>query len=609
MTARRPAGILAAMRLLRPVSLGVVVVGGLAAAALLVACPRGGELPPKRPVTAARGSVTLSIVGTNDLHGALDRLPILAGYVANLRAARAADGGAVVLLDAGDMFQGTLESNLNEGAAVIEAYNAIGYTAAAIGNHEFDFGPPGPAATVEAADDDPRGALKARAVEAKFPLLTANITDVESGTRIKWPNMPASVVIDAAGVQVGIIGVTTEATPFTTMPANFVGLAMLQPAAAVHGEAERLRAGGAEVVIVSAHVGSKCADLTNPADTSSCETDEELFLMANALPRGLVDVIIAGHTHAAMAHRVNDIAVIESYSSGRAFGRVDLRINADGRVVASTIRAPQDLCALDPEGKPVPAAACDPGEYEGAPVVPDAAIAAIVARAMAPAQELRQERLGPTELAAPFPKAYDRESPEGNLIVDWMLALRSDADVALTNGGGLRADLPAGPLTYGALYEAMPFDNRFALVTLNGKHLRKLVVNNLHSGSGIFSWGGMTVEAKCAGGELKVTLRDAGGNTIDDERTLTLVTSDFLASGGDGAIGRLGLPDGSVQVTDVVIRDAIAAHLRAQPVRAKPAPLRPGDFFDPKRPRLAYPGARPVKCGGSDAGQGRGEPD
>src|SRR6187549_3062659 len=107
----------------------------LIVALLLAGCPKkdAAQRPPPR---VAHGSVTISIVGTNDLHGAVDRLPILAGYVANLRAARAADGGAVLLIDAGDMFQGTLESNLNEGASVIAAYNALGYAASAVGNHD-----------------------------------------------------------------------------------------------------------------------------------------------------------------------------------------------------------------------------------------------------------------------------------------------------------------------------------------------------------------------------------------------------------------------------------------------------------------------------------------
>ena len=97
--------------------------------------------------------MTLSVVGTNDLHGALvpggperGGLASFGGYVANLRAVRARDG-AVLLVDAGDMWQGTMESNLSEGRTVVDVYNQLGYTAAAIGNHELDFGPVGPAPT------------------------------------------------------------------------------------------------------------------------------------------------------------------------------------------------------------------------------------------------------------------------------------------------------------------------------------------------------------------------------------------------------------------------------------------------------------------------------
>ncbi len=140
------------------------------------AAPAPAVAPAPAPAPKP-GAVTLTIIGTNDLHGALERLPIFAGFVANVRAARAADGGGVLLLDGGDMFQGTLESNLGEGADVVRAYNQLGYAAAAIGNHEFDFGPAGPRVTVASAEDDAHGALKARAAEARFPFVSSNIID------------------------------------------------------------------------------------------------------------------------------------------------------------------------------------------------------------------------------------------------------------------------------------------------------------------------------------------------------------------------------------------------------------------------------------------------
>src|SRR5882672_11143215 len=191
--------------------------------AVAIGCSQPAPAPHPPPVVR-HGTRTISIVGTNDLHGALDRLPLLAGFIANLRAARAADGGGVLVVDAGDLFQGTLESNLAEGADVVRAYNAMGYAASAVGNHEFDYGPEGPAVTAQSVEDDPRGALKARVREAKFPFLVANILDDKSGERIKWQNMPPSTLVEVAGTLIGIVGASTEQTPYTTMPANFVGL-------------------------------------------------------------------------------------------------------------------------------------------------------------------------------------------------------------------------------------------------------------------------------------------------------------------------------------------------------------------------------------------------
>jgi 2',3'-cyclic-nucleotide 2'-phosphodiesterase (5'-nucleotidase family) len=556
----------------------------------LVACsqPARPENGPRPPPQKKPGAITLTLLGTNDLHGAIERLPMLAGYVANVRAARYADGGGVMLVDAGDMFQGTLESNLSEGADVVRAYNQIGYTAAAVGNHEFDYGPEGPAVTAASVEDDPRGALKKRATEAKFPLLVANVHDKASGARIKWPNMPASTLIDVAGIKVGIIGVTTEATPFTTMPANFVGLQMAPTVEVISDEAKQLRAKGAGVIIVTAHIGSKCKNLDQPNDISSCDQDEELFHVIKDLPKGTVDAIVAGHTHAAMAHRIEDIAVIESYSSGRAFGRVDLRISPDGHVTSVKIHKPQMLCPNEGTGNPMPIASCKPAPYEGAPVTPDPAVQLIVDEALAKAGARRSEKLGVT-LAGKVTKSYGEESIEGNWFCDLMLVAQPTANVSVTNGGGLRADIPAGELTYGQLFEAMPFDNRFAVVDLKGSHLRKLVTSNLQRGGAILSWGGLAAKAKCTGEKLDVAITVAG-KPLSDNASYKLVTSDFLASGGDGLIGRLKLADGSVKLTDVIIRDAMAEVLRKKKGTVDTAKIA-------AQKRLDYPGKRPVQCG------------
>ncbi|HUJ59979.1 MAG TPA: bifunctional UDP-sugar hydrolase/5'-nucleotidase [Kofleriaceae bacterium] len=552
--------------------------------AALVACSAPAAAPP------GLGPRTISIIGTNDLHGALIRLPLLAGYIANVRAARARDGG-VLLVDAGDLFQGTLESNLAEGADVIRAYNAMGYNASAIGNHEFDFGPVGPAVTVKAAGEDPRGALKARIGEAHFPFLVTNIADDATGKAIDWPNTAPGTMVEIAGVRIGLIGASTEHTPSTTMPANFAGLHMLPTARMIAGEAMALRGAGAQVIVVIAHLGSECKDLDHPDDVSTCDQSEEVFHVLAEVPKGLVDVFVAGHTHAAIAHRIDGVAVIESYSSGRAFGRIDLVVDR-GKIVSTTIDKPQLICPLDAYQNPIPVADCHPAPYEGRPVVADAAIQHIVDDSLARARERSDEKLGVT-LAGPITKTYKTESQEGDLVTDLMREARPEADVAMTNGGGLRADLPPGELTYGALFQAMPFDNRFSLISLTGVQLRELVADNLTRAGSILSWSGLQATARCVAGSIDLDIA-INGKPLDDATTYKVVTSDFLASGGDGLLADTKLAPDAVQPTDVIIREAVANVLRA----------RKGTTVDPAAfatKRLVYPGVRPVSCHEGDA--------
>lgn len=558
----------------------------------LLGCPSHSDSPPVAGGTgpaAASDTVVISVVATNDLHGKVAYLPIIAGYVANLRAERAAGGGGVVLVDAGDMFQGTLESNLNEGAAVIAAYNQMGYAAAAIGNHEFDFGPAGEAPVPKKPGDDPRGALKARAEQADFPFLAANLLDLKRGKRVDWPGFEASTMVEVAGVSVGIVGVATIETPYTTMPANFAGLEVMPLPETIEREADALRDRGAEVVVAVVHAGGQCDAFDDPRDLGSCHLEDELFRVVNALPRGLVDVVTAGHTHKGVAHLVNGVAVVEGYCCGTAFSRVDLSVDRTTKKVSGErIFPPHDVCP----GRAT-AANCQPGEYEGKPVVADTRVAAVLREALARADEARKVSLGVT-LTAPVKRARSEESALGNLFADLMLAARPDADIALNNSGSLRADWPAGVLTYGSLYETMPFDNRFATVHMHGRDLERLMAGNLRKSGGVFLISGMRLRARCNGGSLEVEMIRPNGTPVADDEEVTLLTSDYLASGGDGAISALNLPHDAIAIENgQPIRDAVAEVLRARGGVIDP---KDPSIFDPAHPRFDFPGARPVTC-------------
>jgi 5'-nucleotidase len=546
---------------------------------------------PENPSPRADDLVTISIIGTNDLHGHVRALPLLGGYLANLRRVRA-DDGAVVLLDGGDMFQGTLESNLGEGEVVVSAYEVLGYDAVAIGNHEFDYGPSGPRTTPREPGDEPRGALAARVRQAGFPFLNANLVERDTNRRLDL-GLP-SVLLERASIPIGVIGVSTEQTLTTTIAANVADLDIRPLAREIATEARALRQQGAAVVIVAAHAGGDCERFEEPDDLASCDPEQEIFEVARELPSGLVDAIVAGHTHRAVAHRVNGIPIIEAYSYGVAFGRVDLEIDRSSRrVVGLRLHPPQHLCG-NAEASPEQAfEMCAPPPYEGMPVLPDARVAAVIAPTLERAAVERERRLGPT-LVHRFEAQYATESALGNFLVDLMLEARGDADAALINGGGLRADLPEGPLQYGALYQAFPFDNRFAIVQMSAGDLAQMIAENLASRGGILSIGGLRARARCETGELRVSLMRGDGRPVQSDEILRVLTSDFLATGREGMFQliRERTPDAIAIEDGPPIREAMMEVL----TRHGETVFRAVDFYDPEQPRIAYEGTRPLSC-------------
>ena len=511
----------------------------------------------------------LTIVGTNDLHGHLEALPVFASIVRAIRETRGRE--SVLLLDGGDLFQGTLESNLGEGSAVVSAYDAIGYDAAAIGNHEFDFGPVGPHATPASPDEDPRGALLARSRQAQFAWLSANLVDAKTGALPAWPNLHKSVLLERAGTRVGIIGVSTEDTATTTIAADFDGLRMESIAKALREESQALRSRGATVVVAVGHVGSSCSDLGDPRDTSSCELGSELLRALQDVPRGTIDAFVAGHTHKAVAHYLEGVPVIESFSAGRAFGRIDLVLDRDGHVIESRIQKPTDIK--------------DGSTFEGRVISSDPELAAVIAPALEVARARKEAKVG-VVLEAPIVRSYDHESAEGNLFADLMRGAAVGADAAVTNGGGLRANLPAGELSYGALFEAMPFDNRLATVKMKARDLARLIADNAETDKGILSLAGLRAEVQCKKSAAFVTLRREDGRAVEDEELLTVVTSDFLATGGDGAR----FPKDAVVLTNTFLRDALEQGLRAK------GRVSPTMVLDAAHPRIAFTTPRPVRC-------------
>jgi 5'-nucleotidase len=523
----------------------------------LLACRTPSPPPPSAQVEPREvAPIRLTLVGTNDTHGWVKPhewtiagrtveeggAAAFAGYLANVRAD---NPGGVLLLDAGDLFQGTLISNLSEGQVVIDVYNSLGYQAAAIGNHEFDYGPVGEVSVASDPSLDPFGALKARLAQAKFPMLSVNLYDAKTGERPSWLGNDGTTIVEVKGVKVGLLGLTTPTTPWTTNPVNVSSLRFgsLVPEAAQ--AAQRLRQAGAEVVIAISHAGGKCASIANPRDLSTCDRqDGEIFDLLESLPKGTLDAVIAGHTHAPLGNFVNGTPVIETPGMGRAFGVIELYVDpARHKVIeAKTELHPNvPICPVADEATGRCDAASLKGKgvkwveasFLGRPVQIDRALDASLAPALARVKSEQERALG-VSVPVTLSRNYNAESGLGDVLADSLRA-EEKADVALLNPGGLRADLPAGALTFGAIYEVLPFDNTIATLTVDGDTLHRLLIAAYNGHKGVFQQSGLKVKlGSCPGQDRLKSVVLADGTPIKKEKHYKIAVPDFLARGGDG---------------------------------------------------------------------------
>ncbi|MEN7342514.1 MAG: bifunctional UDP-sugar hydrolase/5'-nucleotidase [Pseudomonadota bacterium] len=515
-------------------------------------------------------TVILSVLGTNDVHGELDGhdkgLLAFSAYVDAVRQLRSQDGG-VVLLDAGDMWQGTLESNLNEGAAVMATYNALGYDAATVGNHEFDFGPVGPRAIPESPDDDPRGVIKARAREAQFAFLAANILDEKTNAPVRWPNVTPTVLFTRAGVRIGVIGLSTAETLTSTIGANTVGLEMAPLLDTVVTNAKRLRADGAQLVFVVAHAGGECAEFDDPRDLSSCDESDEIFRLAQALPAGLVNHIVAGHHHEGIAHIVNDVVITSAYTRLRAFDRVDFEVDrVSGKVVNRVVYPPQSMCLERSSStrRCGPNGGIGDATYEGISLRLMPEVSEIVSAAMDVSLALKSEPLG-VELLGPFTRANEPFSLIGKMMTA-AIREQSGADIAIHNvAGGIRADFQSGPLTYGDVFRVFPFDNRLTLLDMTGASLRRLLRGQVHVYGRRVGVDGIRIKVACENNTMSLTLVRPDGRVIADEDSVTVASHDYLLLGGMNVFTPV-MPEGGFMIdhSQPKIRDLWVKWFRQQ---------------------------------------------
>jgi 5'-nucleotidase len=504
--------------------------------------PSGNKILPTQLVTNAEALAWVrearyplyTFLSTNDFHGQLEPKtlsssnPVMVGGAAYdmtyINDYKAGNPFGTVLMDGGDVMQGTPISNLLGGASTIDVYNQMGYKASVVGNHEFDWGLTG---------------LQARMAQAKFPMLLANVFNSRTDTRPDW--MVPTTMLTVKGQQVGVIGVTSKDTPTIVMAGNTAGLEFRPAGPVVTQLAAELRAAGADLIVVLAHM---------PGSQSSTTGVVSGELTEAAVPG--VDLIISGHAHGKIAGKVNNIPIIQQYASGTALGISDLRYDRLNRNILSS--ATQVVTTYNANKAPETGIATRVQYYKDQ-------IAPIVNQVKATTWGTISRMANPSG-----------ESAMGNLLTDaqrW----KAGTQIAFTNPGGIRADIifPSYPheVTYGDLLTVQPFDNKLVTLNLTGAQIYNLLeqqfaVNRILPVSGLkYTYNlGLPVGSRIT----SIALND-GTPILPDATIYSIACNEFIATGGDGFSVFLGATNVTrIGVSDLdALVDYISFHWGAAP--------------------------------------------
>ncbi len=510
------------------------------------------------------------LVSTTDLHGHLIEQTSKAGIkvggintmLSYFNAIKGQDP-ETVFVDSGDLFQGTLVSNLNDGASVIKFYNDIGYAASVIGNHDFDFGPGKGYSVAIRPDQDPLGALKARELQANFPFVSANICSIDEdkgGCLDVNTFTPAKLaqpylIRKVHGLKLGIIGLTTPITPEVTMAQNVNRLRFMPMADTLKRFIPEMKSQGVQVIVVLAHSGGFC-------DNGVCNPSDEIFSMIDGLDdatRAAISIVFAGHTHNYVNTTYHNVPVMIEGAYGQSFGLVNLTYHYSDQSVTATTRQSLDFCQKvfsdtnncnKGSGK-----LTDPNMF-GSPILADTKGEEIIQTELDEANKIggvvvgksnsdltKGNTGGESSLGAFMTDAYR------NCYLDSTCTKK--ADIAFQNNGGIRSSkIASGEIIYNEIFELQPFDNMIATVQINGAQVRDLLGlwysynKEVPQVSGIkISYDPSAVIQRTvtnAAGQSKSVsdpvknITDDQGNPILDTQSYTIVASDFLVTGGDG---------------------------------------------------------------------------
>jgi 5'-nucleotidase/UDP-sugar diphosphatase len=504
--------------------------------------------------------LNIYICYTNDLHGRITEQeadflnpnfpPMLGGgaSAANIifeyREKAKQNGDIFLLLDAGDIFQGTPLGTKTSGKAIVDYMNQIGYDAVTAGNHDFDLGK-------EVFIDLTR--------QANFPILSANLVDKSTDSVFSY--IRPYIIKKEAGLRIGIFGVTTEATEQMSFPQNIEGLDFTAELPAAQRAVDELRKEKVDLVIGVVHMGL-------PYDTEEgynnlLEMDQqnivkESYLNAMEIAHYVkgIDFLFGGHIHRGYdkpwSDPINHTLVFQNYGNGGNLGLVKIEIDRETKTIAGYKLPGKDSGLL----------LLTEDEYW-----PNQEIYATIKKVQNEVEKGYDEVIGISEYTLTRGQG---EAPLNNLICDAMVDA-TRADFSFTNFGGIRSNLEAGPITPRDIFKVLPFGNSLVVLHLPGEFLKELIEAKIADNrSGLAIGGGQVIYDREGIDGNKIRVFKIAGESIQTDKVYRVTTTDYLAEGNSGLVQLIELPDSQVDQTGILLRDAVTQYIQKRsPLKIK----------------------------------------
>ena len=436
---------------------------------------------------AEKEIVVLSI---NDFHGALAPAGKNVGAVKlvdALKAEKAKNPEGTIVVSAGDNYQGSAMSNLMYGEPVSAVFKEMGIELSAVGNHEFDWGV---------------DRISKWAEDGGFTFVCTNIYDKRTNQPVDWAEPFA--IIEKEGVKVGFIGLATPETAYKTLKANVENYEFRDPVEVITEWVPKVKDAGADIIIALTHLGSfqdKEGNITGEA-ADLCAVDG-------------VDAVISAHTHQRVSGLVNGKPLVQAYKYGRSFVKLTFVFDENNKLVSAEPFIDNLYARADT-------------------LKDDANMLVVYEKYNSELDPVLGKVLGKTTVDLD----HDRYAGP-SLLGEWVCEIMKDkagVQIAMTNGGGLRTNIPAGEITAGKLYEVMPFDNTLYTMKLSGADIKANIEHGImNEDIGWVQIAGVRVTynpgAEAGSRITSMVLED--GTPVEMDKYYTVVTNDFMFTGGD----------------------------------------------------------------------------